>query len=310
MNESMEFLRQINWFLKPVADFLIYLFTTATGYYILIAFFLLYMFFGLVDAVRVRRLLHKNAGYSQNALGAIEIFYVMGKEIVNSILKILNNIPVLLGVLALFFFITGMSKGIDSLDTFLTNQKKIAELKSVYKQLDKRYKVAEIKINDVNALSNNTALEILYFDYATQKPIREKQELTIEGTDIYFDAIVLNFEYSEIAENSKKNIVIPYRIFSDRVAQSEGILLNLRDPNGVPYFFHRDSLDVYGMDVPTYQSHIQEMMSYATDAQKARKAGIRSAFGNAVHRKVQTGDEFTVWVEQTGGLVIKDKVQF
>jgi hypothetical protein len=43
----------------------------------------------------------------------------------------------------------------------------------------------------------------------------------------------------------------------------------------------------------------------------ARGAGIvRSLYGDAVHRGVKKGDSFIVWVEQTGGLSVKDPTSF
>jgi hypothetical protein len=49
---------------------------------------------------------------------------------------------------------------------------------------------------------------------------------------------------------------------------------------------------------------------FITDKETARKEGVRSAYGNAVHKRVREGQVITVWVEQTGGLVIKETEDF
>jgi hypothetical protein len=37
---------------------------------------------------------------------------------------------------------------------------------------------------------------------------------------------------------------------------------------------------------------------------------VRSLYGDAVHRAARKGDSFTVWVEQSGGLSVKDSTSF
>jgi myo-inositol-hexaphosphate 3-phosphohydrolase len=94
------------------------------------------------------------------------------------------------------------------------------------------------------------------------------------------------------------------------VPQERGVPLAINDENGVPLIFKRDSLKVYGMTPQRYNQRLKEIMEYLTDSEKARLAGIRSVYGNAVHKRVNTGDVLDIWVEQTGGIVIKDVRDF
>ena len=207
-------------------------------------------------------------------------------------------------------FTVGISNGIETMDQFVQNQEKIRELKSLLKQLDQRYKVAEIEVENYDLVTDKTTLSLKFYDYASQGFSNDIQQISIEGNDIYFDAIVLNFEYSEIASGQTTNIVLPYRLFSNKVPQEKGISLNLKDKNGIPLVFKRQDKDIYGMEAEKYTEHVQEIMSYITDEKKARKAGIRSVYGNAVHKRVRKDEKLTIWVEQTGGLVIKKAAQF
>ncbi|MEN8120774.1 MAG: hypothetical protein ABFS35_10525 [Bacteroidota bacterium] len=312
MNETLEFLNQLNWFLKPFSDLIIFFFTTKTGIISLSVLLVLILFFMLYNELRVRRLAYMAIG-SYGGGGRIPFFekiYLVGKVLSGVFFKILTNVPIVLGVVLFLVFVAGLSSGIETMDQFVKNQEKIRELKSLLKQLDQKYKVAELEVKDYDLITDKTTLSLKFYDYADQGFSNEVQDISIEGNDIYFDAVVLNFEYSEISSGQSKNIVLPYRLFSDKVPQENGISLNLKDENGIPLIFKRKDKDIYGMDASKYSERVQEIMSYITDEEKARLAGIRSVYGNAVHKKVRKGEKLTIWVEQTGGLVIKKAALF
>ncbi len=312
MEQTLDFLNKMNWFLKPFANLIIFFFTTKVGIISLIILFIIYILFVLNFEIKTRSLAYKAVG-SIGSGGRVPFFekiFIAGRVLSNIFLKIISNVPVVLAVVIFLVFVVGMSKGIESMDNYMKNQQKIKELKSILKQLDQRYKVAEIDILDYNRLTEQTKMRIRFYDYAQQGFSEQTQDIEILGNDIYFDAIVLNFEYSEIASGSAKNIVLPYRIFSNKVPQGKGIALKLQDKNGVPLIFKRKESDIYTVEPDVYTERIQEIMSYITDKKKARAAGIRSIYGNAVHKTVRKGDKLVIWVEQTGGLVIKKAVVF
>ena len=83
---------------------------------------------------------------------------------VKSFMKIIGNLPILLIVFLLMFFIVGLSKGIKSVDEYVQHRKKIIELKTVFRQLDKSYKVADMEIKEYNYNTKETTLEIRFYD--------------------------------------------------------------------------------------------------------------------------------------------------
>ena len=312
MTETLEFLNELNWFLKPFSDLIIFFFTTKIGIISLLILLTLFLLFMLYNEMRVRRLAYMAIG-SYSGSGRVPFFekvYIIGKVLSGVFFKIVSNVPIVLAVVIFLIFVVSISSGVETMDQFVKNQEKIRELKSLLKQLDQRYKVAEIEVEDYDLLTDKTSLSLKFYDYASQGFSNEVQDISIEGNDIYFDAVVLNFEYSEISSGQSKNIVLPYRLFSNKVPQENGISLNLKDKNGIPLIFKRQDKDIYGMDVGKYTQRVQEIMSYITDEEKARLAGIRSVYGNAVHKRVRKGEKLTIWVEQTGGLVIKKAAQF
>ncbi len=312
MNEALEFLNRMNWFLKPFSELVLFFFTTKIGFISLLVLLVLFVLFKMYNEIRTRRLAYMAIGSYGSSVKVpnLEKIYIIGKVLSSIIIKIISNVPVVLTVVIFLIFVVGISKGIETIDQFVQNQEKIRELKSLLKQLDQRYKVAEIEVKDYDLLNDKTSLSLKFYDYANQGFSNEIQDIGIEGNDIYFDAIVLNFEYSEISSGESRNIVLPYRLFSNKVPQENGISLNLKDENGIPLIFKRQDKDIYGMETEKYTEHVQEIMSYITDAKKARKAGIRSVYGNAVHKRVRKGENLTIWLEQTGGLVIKKAAQF
>ncbi len=312
MNETLEFLNKMNWFLKPFSELILFFFTTKAGIISLLLLLVLFLLFILYNEVKTRRLAYMAIGSygGSGRVPLLEKIYIIGKVLSSVFIKIVTNIPVVLAVVIFMIFVVGISNGIETMDQFVQNQEKIRELKSLLKQLDQRYKVAEIEIKNYDFLTDKTTLNLKFYDYANQGFSNDIQEISIEGNDIYFDAVVLNFEYSEIASGASTNIVLPYRLFSNKVPQEKGISLKLMDENGIPLIFKRKNEDIYGMDSEKYTERVQEIMSYITDEKKARLAGIRSVYGNAVHKRVRKGEKLTIWVEQTGGLVIKKAVQF
>ncbi len=309
MPPTHDLLTKINWFLTPISDLILFLFTTQTGMWIMILAFFGYLIIPIFDALKMRRLAYK-AAYNNGNFPFFEKIYISLRVLTRNFAKFVTQVPVLLVVIVVMFLIVGLSTGLQSIESFVQDRNKIKELQSIFKQLDQRYKVAEISIRKIDKITAETSLNVKFYDNAISDYSKNTQNITIKGTDIYFDAIILNFDYSEIASGEKRNLVVPYRIFSDLVPQSQGITLNLKDTAGIPLIFKRDTANIYGQSATKYDENIRLFSKFLTDPKTAGKEGVRSAYGNAVHKKVREGETLIIWVEQTGGLVIKDKEDF
>ncbi len=311
MNNSQELLEQINWFLKPVSDFILFLFTTTTGYVLMLLFLIFYLLFTLINAVRIRKLAHQ--AISRNLrVPFIEKIYIIFSELLKAFMGIISKLPVLLGIFILLWAIVGISTGLSGINDFIENQNKIKELKTVVRNLDKSYIVAKMEIMDVNYIENKTSLKIYFYDYELDGYLPETQDVEIKGRDIYFLNYVMNFDYSEIASGKKVNLVLPYKIFSEQVAKDDGILLQSTDKDGIPYIFHRDDDEIYGIEKDNYYKRLKEFSEYIQDNEKARKAGIKSFYAAAPHfvNNIYKGQKIIIWSEQTGGLVLKKERMF
>ncbi len=311
MNESQELLKQINWFIEPVSDFILYLFTSSVGYIMMLIFLILYIAFSVINAIRVRKLSHE--AISRNLrVPIVEKLYITLSVMVKAFMGIVSKLPVLLGMFLVLWGIVGLSTALSSVDDFISNQNKIKEMKTVVKNLDKSYIVAKMEIVDVNYIENKTSLKIHYYDYELDDYLPNTQDIEIKGKDIYFLNYVMNFDYSEIASGKKVNLVMPFKISSEEVAKDDGILLQTPDKDGIPYVFHRDDNEIYGIDKGSYYERLKEFSEYMQDSEKARMAGIKSFYAAAPHyvNGIRKGQKIVIWSEQTGGLVLKKERLF
>lgn len=306
MDKSLEILQKINWFIKPISDFIIFLFTTKLGIILFLISSLVFLWLTIYNNLKERQLLHISASNSTK-IPFSDFFAIVTQEIIKIFTKIISNITVLIVVLFLMLAIVGLSTTFTTLNNFFNNQQKIKELSIVVKNLSQKYKVAKIEILDFNPRTDSTKLKVEFFDYASNSYIPKDQIIALPGHDIYFLTYVMNFGYSEIENGENINIAIPYVIFSEKLAQNSGIQLNLKDSDGVPYIFHRDTNDLYGVQIDTYNENMKQIIDYMNNPDLARQAGIRSSYSAAPHfvKALRAGQTFVIWIEQTGGLVIK-----
>ena len=285
---------------------LLWLFTTKAGLLSLGIAFLLAFFVRYSKTLKERSLLMAASG-KRAGLGTAGA--VLVQEIVSVGASVAANIPILIAVVAILSIVVALSGTVTKLDEFLTLQQKIREYSLVMKNLDRRQKVARVEC--LKQENGKTALLIVYYNQDGHPVDGGEERINIQGTDIFIDALVVNFAYSGIESGEKRNLAVPYRVFSDKVSQSKGVRLKIAAPERIPYFLKRDDHQVYGLDKEVFDTRLSELLTLATDAERARKAGlIRSLYGNAVHRVMTKGDAFIMWVEQTGGLTIKEEHDF
>ncbi|MCX7025641.1 MAG: hypothetical protein NT080_13650 [Spirochaetes bacterium] len=253
------------------------------------------------NGVRERSLACEAAG---KKLGIGEGTFVMFRELAAILGKIFTAGPVLLAVALGGVAVLGVADSLRKFDEIEADRKRIKELSAVVRNLDRRYRIAELRA--LARKDGRTKLSLAFYGGGSEEVART-QELEIAGTDIFLDAIVCNFDYSEIETGKRINLALPYRVFSDEVAQDSGIALELFDAKGVPYAYRRPSGEIYGIGPEDYDRRLEELSVIMEDNDASRQNGlVRSLYGSAVHRIMKPGDTFTVWVEQTGGLVIKD----
>jgi len=291
---------------KKVSQVIVFLVSTPLGYIIDGGILLLFLVFTLSRALHREKLLAQAAG---TTYGAAQKLFVCIDALGRLGASLLANLPVLLIMGVISLSVVAIGETVQKVEASLEAANRIKELQAVLRNLERSLKVAEIRV--LSTQNDRTTFEITFFDPANQQSIAETRTISIDGRDIYIDAIVLNFDYSEIAAGRKVNIAIPYRVFSDQVAQINGISLGGVDSKGIPYMFQRADDDIYGIAPEIYRERLKELVQLTSSDTSARPAGIvRSYYGSALHKRVSAGDRLELRVEQTGGLTLRERFPF
>lgn len=213
----------------------------------------------------------------------------------------------------------------NEIQVIINNDKLIKELKATVKNLSNNFICAKIQVLSVDEVTGETLFRFSVLDQTANNPEKTPlatKEFLLPDSDIYMDFYVCNFDYSEIGEGLKNNIAVPYRLYSSTIAPVDGI--QLLGETGIPLFFARDERSLFGIDLETYNTRIQDFSATILDGEKARKSGIlregqtisandssvRSSSGSAVHRPLKKGDKYTVEISNQGGIILKKAAIF
>ncbi len=292
--------------IEKVSSVLTFLFTSPPGILILIASVVLIVLMWISYTVHRASLLSKIVGKPFNAGSAfLAVMEALGKIAG----KIIFWLPALAMITLITVSVITLGSTISRVEESMKAAQKIKDLSTLVKNLDRNYKVADVHILSVE--NGATKMRLEFYDPSNPGNPLEKKELVVPGRDIYFDSMVLNFDYSQISEGRKINIAIPYRIFSEKIPQREGIPLGAQDIMGTPYIFNRSDTDIYGLAPDVYRQRLAEFMELIRDEEISRREGIiRSVYGSAVHKRVNPGDHLEIRTEQTGGVVLRDVKPF
>ncbi|MDR2783809.1 MAG: hypothetical protein LBB48_08250 [Treponema sp.] len=261
--------------------------------------FILLFFFG-VFAVFFLHTYYKNTLLAHSA-GRRKRLPVVLVSLGETCGKIINNflilLPILGGIVVAAGLTLGVFKAVSSVNQFIDREKEIKALAIAINYLNQSDKTLDVRVR--SAADGEATLRL---DYKASDPhdssvplVEWTKTITIQGTEIHFDCMVFNFSYSEVGAGRQRNIAIPYRVFSNKVAAVDGLAL-----------FSRDEIapeDDYGFIPEAYRERLAKLL---TDADYVRDMGVRSVNGSDVWRaNVRAGDRFRIKVEQTGGLTLE-----
>jgi hypothetical protein len=292
--------------LYALADGAKFLFTTSTGIIILAALLTVGAVLKLWSALSAGRLMADAAGEDFGAGTAIGIAL---RELVGMGIKAAGALPALAGLAIVLVLLVGLADTTRELDEYIEGRKRIAELTTTVRNLDRDFKALEARIDDLS--EGRIKATLSFFDKPGSAAPARVQAIDLPGKELYIDAIVCNFVYSEIAAGEKLNLWIPSKVFTDQVPEAEGLALSSTDENGIPLMFRLEKDELYGIAPDAFTARRGELMAILRSDEASRGEGIvRSVYGNAVHKAVKKGESFSVWVEQSGGMRIKEAGTF
>lgn len=225
------------------------------------------------------------------------VFVSLGEACGKIISNFLILLPILGGIVVAAGLMLGVFKAVSSINQFIDREKEIQALTIAINYLNQSDKTLDVRIRSVADGAATLRLDYRAFDPndSSAPPVEWTKTITIQGAEIHFDCMVFNFSYSEVGAGRQRNIAIPYRVFSDKIAPADGVALFTGDEISPE--------DDYGFIPVAYRERIARLL---TDADYARDMGVRSVNGSDVWRaNVRAGDRFRIKVEQTGGLTLE-----
>ncbi len=221
-----------------------------------------------------------------------------------TILTFIEKLPSILELIAI---VTGISLIVNigaSFYKIYDNQKRIKELSVFVKNLSSNDKIAHIIVKEKNFIEKYGIYEVDIYDGITGDIISEN-EYKVEGWDLRLDALIINFDYSEIGSGAQKNVAFPYRLFSNMISPKNAIILETLFTSENPdELIENDIEGMLGLSRDAFRQRAKEFLQIIKDPLQSQELGIKSSYGNAITIPVNSreGDEFDIFIEGTGGL--------
>lgn len=133
------------------------------------------------------------------------------------------------------------------------------------------------------------------------EPLGPGVPMTIKGTRIYIDGLVVKFEDEYIEEGDHlrgTSVCLFQRLFSDQVSPENGIAIDAKFPHPLPF-------DGDNLPDPLYSHLFEKIWDYANDPEAAAKLGVRAIQGEAPSIEARAGKTYRVELRQSGGMTIR-----
>jgi len=161
-------------------------------------------------------------------------------------------------------------------------------------------KAAEVVVLEQAQRPEGPWTKLRFLEYAAdEKPLTPKT-FEVVGNEIYFDALVLQFQPEAVEKGEAKSLLVFRRLFSDRMKPEEGLSLCLFD--GPP----PDILSRPEVPVKVQSAVWDEFRRCAYDKPYAEKRKVRALYGQAVYKPLRKGILYTLRIQNNGGLLIEE----
>ncbi len=277
-------------FIGPIAAVANFLFLTVWGWLIIVFFIIL---------IIIGKSRDKNGHFSPgNLLASLpELLFAFYSNLTNIVIG-----------LVVIFFMTFVYSTLKDLASGLSLYRDVKIMEAALKNLKAERKVMEVKTAPlINGDNRSIQVKITYFAYSSVKDAdvpSGASEYTIQGRKLFVDFGVLNFDYSMIEKGEAKNIAFPDRLFSETVSHENGVDL-FNGKENFPNTFNVEDKDLYILDKNDYQAEVLKFVAAVTNANAARKMGIRTSYGEALGIIPVPDKIYTFYSTGTGGVIVR-----
>jgi len=205
--------------------------------------------------------------------------------------------------LCLWYGIQGREQALRA-EVAMLEQKMEAEIETrdaMIERLARTSRLARIEILDQDSDIQGEVLstDLRFIEVDEQGTELGRREYTIPGDVLFVDAWTVRFDHEQVAQGDPfagRSLILLRRVYSDRMSPRDGLLIDT--PGGIP--------DGYALsDEARFERTVwRSFWKLATDAEEARRWGVRVAQGEAVYKPVKRGQVFDLIAEASGGLTM------
>ena len=176
---------------------------------------------------------------------------------------------------------------------------RLAERDAMIARLDRSHRKGMLEVlgQQVDERGTIVSTDVRFIELDDQGHELGRMTATIPGDTVFVDAWTVKFEGRLVAEGHPlmgRSLVLLRRIYSDRLAPTDGVLIDT--PGAVPTGYA--ATDMAKFEQKLWQSFWQ----IATDPELAKSFGVKVAQGEAVYKPVKTGQKYELTVDAAGGM--------
>lgn len=189
-------------------------------------------------------------------------------------------------------------------------QRLVANLKSMVEQLTRDIRMAEVAVVSQTRDPLTTTFRFVEVD-AKGEPVAPARTFTVNGEEVYFDALVVKFKETFRPLNElqlkqqdlaaplmNKAIIFFRRVFSDKQRPEDGFPLDAPGQPPEPYR-HKKPASLFERQLWA------QFWELANDPRLAEEHGVRAAHGQAVSMKLQPGKYYVLEQRLDGDMTIR-----
>lgn len=178
-------------------------------------------------------------------------------------------------------------------------QKRIEVREKMIDRLTRSRRLAHLQISDqtIDSSGKIASTDLNFIELDDDGSELARQSFTLPGDVIYVDAWTIKFSHDLVAAGDPlagHTLVLLRRMYSDKLAPADGPEIDT--PGAVP--------PAYAVsDAGKFEQQVwKQFWSIATDSKLATSLGVRVAQGEAVYKRVRTGQTFELIVDAAGGM--------
>lgn len=244
----------------------------------------------------------------QDKKGEVSFYSFVG-GMSESLFWLFSNMTNIVFGLLLVLLVGLVADGFFSVKESLLLFNEVKTLESALRNLNSERKLVEVRANPLEVAGTPTMnVVIRYFAYS---PVEDEdvetaeKSYSIEGTKLYIDFAVMNFDYSLIESGESYNIAFPGTLYSDTVAYNDGIDIFTRQDDDLPFTFELETDQTFLLSDEEYEETMNWIIESATNESSARLLGIRTSYGQSMSLTPESGTAYVISSTGAGGLVME-----